>query len=151
MARLREASECDNLLLEYRLALELYLHPGAYGRPPLKILPVLIGDRTNEVSAALEPAPSYEANHATQRGPPRRIKLSGEFYTEFDFGPPLDALPEVSVERVDAECRVVGLDRLRVVDASVIPTLLCGQPNAAVMAVAERAARLILASRVDTL
>ena len=47
---------------------------------------------------------------------------------------------------VDAECRVIGLDRLRVVDASVIPSLLCGQPNAAVMAVAEKAASLILAS-----
>ena len=39
---------------------------------------------------------------------------------------------------VDPECRVRGVAGLRVVDASVIPRLMCGQPNAIVGAVAER-------------
>ena len=48
---------------------------------------------------------------------------------------------------VDAECKVRGLDRLRVVDASIIPRLLCGQPNACVIALAEKAATMILQQR----
>lgn len=44
---------------------------------------------------------------------------------------------------VDAELRVEGLEALRVVDASVIPTVPRGNTNAPVIAVAERAADLI--------
>jgi choline dehydrogenase len=44
---------------------------------------------------------------------------------------------------VDAELRVEGLEGLRVVDASVIPTVPRGNTNAPVIAVAERAADLI--------
>ncbi|NUT93997.1 MAG: choline dehydrogenase [Saccharothrix sp.] len=44
---------------------------------------------------------------------------------------------------VDAELRVRGIDGLRVVDASVMPTLVRGNTNAPVMAVAERAADLV--------
>jgi choline dehydrogenase len=45
---------------------------------------------------------------------------------------------------VDAALRVRGLDALRVVDASVIPTVIAGNSNIPVTAVAERAADLIL-------
>ena len=45
---------------------------------------------------------------------------------------------------VDAMLRVLGLDALRVVDASVIPTVIAGNSNIPVNAVAERAADLIL-------
>ncbi|MFF7710136.1 GMC family oxidoreductase N-terminal domain-containing protein [Pseudomonas sp. NPDC007930] len=45
---------------------------------------------------------------------------------------------------VDAELRVHGLAGLRVVDASVIPSMVSGNIQGAVMAVAERAAVLIL-------
>ncbi len=45
---------------------------------------------------------------------------------------------------VDNALRVKGIDALRVVDASVIPTVIAGNSNIPVNAVAERAADLIL-------
>jgi choline dehydrogenase len=45
---------------------------------------------------------------------------------------------------VDATLRVKGVDALRVVDASVIPTVIAGNSNIPVNALAERAADLIL-------
>jgi choline dehydrogenase-like flavoprotein len=45
---------------------------------------------------------------------------------------------------VDSELRVRGIDGLRVVDASVIPTIPRGNLNAVVLAIAEKAADLIL-------
>ena len=47
---------------------------------------------------------------------------------------------------VDEQLRVHGIDRLRVVDCSVMPALVSGNTNAPIIAMAEKAADLILGS-----
>ncbi len=48
---------------------------------------------------------------------------------------------------VDAELRVNGIGRLRVADASVMPTITSGNTNAPTMMIAEKASALIIAAR----
>ncbi len=47
---------------------------------------------------------------------------------------------------VDSECRVLGIERLRVIDASVMPTITSGNTNTPTMMIAERGAALITAT-----
>ena len=44
---------------------------------------------------------------------------------------------------VDMELRVKGIDRLRVIDASIMPTITSGNTNAPAMVIAERGASLV--------
>ena len=45
---------------------------------------------------------------------------------------------------VDSELRVHGVERLRVIDASVMPQVTSANTNAAALMIAERGARLVL-------
>jgi choline dehydrogenase len=45
---------------------------------------------------------------------------------------------------VDEELRVCGIERLRVIDASIMPTMLSANLNAATLMIAEKASDLVL-------
>jgi choline dehydrogenase-like flavoprotein len=45
---------------------------------------------------------------------------------------------------VDARLRVIGIDALRVIDASVMPTITSGNTNAPTMMIAEKGAAMVL-------
>ena len=48
---------------------------------------------------------------------------------------------------VDSELRVIGIDRLRVIDASVMPTITSGNTNSPTLMIAERGAELVRSAR----
>ncbi len=52
-----------------------------------------------------------------------------------------------SASVVDAQLRVRGVSGLRIVDASVMPTLIGGNTNAPTVMIGERAAEFIAAAR----
>ena len=98
--------------------------------------PALAGYRPVE----LKPGPQFESDDDLAR-------LAGDIGTTIfhpvgtaKMGPASDPLAVV-----DAHLRVHGVERLRVVDASVMPTITSGNTNAPTLMIAERAAEWILA------
>jgi len=88
----------------------------------------------------LKPGPQFESDDDLAR-------LAGDIGTTIfhpvgtaKMGPASDPLAVV-----DARLRVHGIERLRVVDASVMPTITSGNTNAPTLMIAERAAEWILA------
>jgi choline dehydrogenase len=51
---------------------------------------------------------------------------------------------------VDSELRVFGIAGLRVIDASVMPTITSGNTNSPTLMIAERAAQLVRSARRGT-
>lgn len=96
-------------------------------RPLRPFIKAQIGPRTDQVSDADLDA-FIRATALTAHHPLGTCKMGG------------DADP---LAVVDAELRVRGVEALRVVDASVMPDLVGGNINAAVLMIAERAADII--------
>jgi choline dehydrogenase len=73
------------------------------------------------------------------------IKASGDIGTTIfhPVGTAKMGLPSDPMMVVDDRLRVYGIERLRVVDASVMPTITSGNTNAPTMMIAERGASLI--------
>ena len=74
------------------------------------------------------------------------IKAAGDIGTTIfhPIGTAKMGLPSDPMMVVDDRLRVCGLERLRIVDASVMPTITSGNTNAPTMMIAERGASLIL-------
>jgi len=101
--------------------------------------------------------PALEAYHPTEYLPGASvsdnddaalIKAAGDIGTTIfhPVGTAKMGLPSDPMMVVDGELRVAGLERLRVVDASVMPTITSGNTNAPTMMIAEKGAALIRAA-----
>jgi choline dehydrogenase len=76
------------------------------------------------------------------------IKAAGDIGTTIfhPVGTAKMGLPSDPLAVVDGQLSVIGLERLRVVDASVMPTITSGNTNAPTMMIAEKGAALIRAA-----
>jgi choline dehydrogenase len=97
-----------------------------------------------------QPAFAAEVDAITRPAEPHRDDNELEAYlrafantTSHPMGSCRMGVDEAAV--VDEECKLRGIDGLRVVDASVFPTQISGNPHAGVMMLGEKVSRMILA------
>jgi len=74
------------------------------------------------------------------------VKAAGDIGTTIfhPIGTAKMGLPSDPLAVVDERLRVIGLDRLRVIDASVMPTITSGNTNSPTMMIAEKGAAMVL-------
>jgi choline dehydrogenase-like flavoprotein len=77
------------------------------------------------------------------------IKAAGDIGTTIfhPVGTAKMGLPSDRMAVVDGRLRIIGLDRIRVVDASVMPTITSGNTNSPTMMIAEKGAAMIREDR----
>ncbi len=86
------------------------------------------------------PGPSYGDDDASL------ARAAGDIGTTIfhPVGTAKMGLPSDPMAVVDTRLRVMGLERLRVIDASVMPTITSGNTNTPTIMIAERGARFVL-------
>ncbi|MFZ2065347.1 MAG: GMC family oxidoreductase N-terminal domain-containing protein [Xanthobacteraceae bacterium] len=108
---------------------------------------------TRRIAAQQALAPYHPAEYLPGASVPDNdeaalIKAAGDVGTTIfhPVGTAKMGLPSDPMMVVDAELRVAGVERLRVVDASVMPAITSGNTNAPTMMIAEKGAALIRAA-----
>jgi choline dehydrogenase len=98
-------------------------------------------------------APSFASVIETELKPGKRVETDQDFVTDireraYSVFHPVGSCrmgPDPSAAVVDAKLRVHGIESLRVIDASIFPTITSGNTNAPAIMVGERGASLVLA------
>jgi choline dehydrogenase-like flavoprotein len=95
-------------------------------------------------------ATEYRPGPAVGDDEPTLIKAAGDIATTIfhPVGTAQMGRHEDPQAVVDHRLRVIGVECLRVVDASVMPTITSGNTNAPTMMIAEKGAEMILADRL---
>jgi choline dehydrogenase len=98
--------------------------------------------------AAYRPAEYLPSQAVPDNDEQALIKAAGDIGTTIfhPVGTAKMGLPSDPLAVVDERLSVIGLERLRVVDASVMPTITSGNTNAPTMMIAEKGAALIRAA-----
>jgi choline dehydrogenase len=126
--------------------LQIFAHPDdlattmqgfRFARSVLDVAPM-----RNLVDREIFPGPSVMSDEAIAQHCRRTVKTGYHPVGTCRMGAVSDPLTVV-----DASLKVLGCEGLRVIDASMMPNIIAGNTNAAVMAVADKAADLMLASR----
>ena len=77
------------------------------------------------------------------------VKAAGDIGTTIfhPIGTAKMGLPSDPLAVVDERLRVMGMERLRVIDASVMPTITSGNTNSPTVMIAEKGAAMVLQDR----